>query len=236
MAKLKARGRDEIYRIEKWKVPDPSRPYDRTKVTKALMSDGNILIKYDSGTWSVHGKIKPGLTPEAALKINLNSGYSIVNLSMRYFDRRGDTITMREGYDKPLISEAKAASRKKAAAKGAEKRKAESERRNGPGFYVTNVYAGPGLRSRIADHEMPFTTYESAEEFAWKRLKHFLELKFNYLLPVVIIETESREDAEGHAFIRHEDLAHPYGKGHVWWINGKHIGPPVDPRQMALFG
>jgi len=235
MAKLKARGRDEIYRIEKWEVPDPSRPYDRIKVTKALMSDGNILIKRDSGSWTVHGKIKPDLTAEAALKINLGKGFSIVNLSMRYFDRRGDTITMREGYDKPIITTAKAASRKKAAAKGAEKRKVEAERRDGPGFYVTNVYSGPGLRSRIADHETPFATFERAEEFAWDRLNYFLGMKLNYLLPVVVIETESREDAEGHVSITRENFAHPYGKGHVWWIDGKRKGPPVDPRQTSLF-
>jgi len=28
----------------------------------------------------------------------------------------------------------------------------------------------------------------------------------------------------------------PYGRGNVWWINGKFTGPPVDPRQMTLFG
>jgi len=235
MAKLKARGRDEVYRIEKWETRDPSRPYDRTKVTKALMSDGNILIKHDSGTWTVHGKIKPGLTAEAALKINLDKGFTIVNLSMRYFNRSGDTITMREGYDKPMITEAKAASRRKALVKGAEKRKSESERRNGPGFYVTNAYAGFGARTRVADHDAPFPTYEKAEEFAWDRYKHFLEMQFTYLLPVIIIEASKREDAEGHAFITREDLAHPYGRGHVWWIDGKFKGPPVDPRQISLF-
>lgn len=235
MAKLKARGRDEVYRIEKWAVRDPAHPYNRVKITKTLMSDGNILIKHDSGSWTVQGKIKPGLTAETALKINLNKGFSIVNLSMRYFDRRGDTITMREGYDKPLITEAKAASRKKAAVKGAERRKTETDRKNGPGFYVTNAYAGFDMRTRVADHETPFRSYEQAEEFAWNRYKYLLEMQFNYLLPVVIIETTSREDAEGHTFIRQEDLAHPYGKGHVWWINGLFKGPPVDPRQTALF-
>lgn len=238
MAKLKARGRDEIYRVEKWEVRDPAHPYDRVKVTKALMSDGNILIKRDSGTWTVHGKIKPGLTPEAALKINLDKGFTIVNLSMRYFDKRGDTITMREGYDKPMITEAKAASRKRAAVKGAEKRKTETERKNGPGFYVTNVYTGGGMRTRLADHEAPFKTYEEAEAFAWEKYRYFLDMKFTYLLPVVVIEAKSRDDAEDNLFWHHGrmEVTTPYGRGHVWWIDGKHIGPPVDPRQMALFG
>jgi hypothetical protein len=234
MAKLHARDRHEIYRLEKWITNDPGRPYDRYKNTKALMSDGTILTKVDSGGWGVSGKIKPGLNAEEALRINLKNGYQIVNLSIRWFSRTGDTIVLQPGMDKPLVTEAKAASRKRAAVKRKEKYKAESERKNGPGFYVTNAYSGGGMRTRVADHEEPFPTYDAAEAHAWDKLRELVGMKFTYLLPVVVIEAESRDDAEGGMFIR--EGTGPYGRGNVWWINGKFTGPPVDPRQMTLFG
>ena len=64
MAKLKARGRQEIFRIEKIKEVQRSGFAEHYRVQKALMSDGNILEKIDDGAWKVLGKVKPGLSAE----------------------------------------------------------------------------------------------------------------------------------------------------------------------------
>jgi hypothetical protein len=106
--------------------------------------------------------------------------------------------------------------------------KAETKRQerartcDGPGFYVTNNYTGGVTRSRVADHERPFATYEAAEEHAVRRLHHLtVEFSFHYLLPVVVIEAESRQAAEQNV-------------GHVWWVDGKFRGPEIDPRQTRF--
>ena len=58
-----------------------------------------------------------------------------------------------------------------------------------------------------------------------KGVRHYraltVEYSFDYLLPVAVIEANSRQEAE-----RNE--------GHVWWINGAFKGPQVDPRQTGF--
>jgi hypothetical protein len=48
------------------------------------------------------------------------------------------------------------------------------------------------------------------------------EFSFDYLLPVVVIESRSRYEAEAN-------------EGNVLWIDGRSKGPTVDPRQTNLF-
>jgi hypothetical protein len=74
MAKLSARGRQEIARYERVREDD----YGKVKTSWALMTDGWILVKdqgYNdngtirTGTWSQWRRIKAGKTPEVMMVI-----------------------------------------------------------------------------------------------------------------------------------------------------------------------
>jgi hypothetical protein len=93
---------------------------------------------------------------------------------------------------------------------------------DGPGLYVTNRFTESMIHSRVADHPKPFATYEQAEDFAVDRYRHLLSLSLHYLLPVIVIASQSRRGAE-------------WNQGDVLWIDGKSTGPVVDPRQQSLF-
>jgi hypothetical protein len=93
MAKLKARGRQEIFRIEKIKEVPRQGFAERYRVQKTLMSDGNVLEKVDDGTWKVIGKVKPELSAEAALKIYADKGWRLLQTNPSYFTVTGNTVT-----------------------------------------------------------------------------------------------------------------------------------------------
>jgi hypothetical protein len=243
MAKLKARGREEIFRVGQVKTSD-SEGVAEVHNFRALMSDGNLLGRmklvytpeekaknYGKGShdygWVVRGRARAGLSVEQLLKTYLEKGWALEEANPAYFTQRGNTI---EGISsKPFISEEKAEKRKATLAKQRTKAEGERERKareeDGPGYYVTNGYTGSGsiFRTRIADHPRPFPTYDKAEEFAVRRLQHLtVDFNFDYLLPVWVIESPSRQAAE-------------QNEGYVWWVDGKFKGPPVDPCQ-ASFG
>lgn len=121
--------------------------------------------------------------------------------------------------------EKKASSRKSAAAKGAEARGRERARTEGAGFYVINSNPNASMYSGLymADHETPFPTVERAIDRAKDKFAEVVGLKLSYLLPVAVIEADSRSEAN-------------HGRGHVWWINGKYRGAPEDPRQTRIPG
>ncbi len=233
MAKLKARGRIELFRVEKEGDVVPKNPGDVIwrKDSRALMSDGNILerssakwpdkyepsgVRRHDWAWKVRGKLKAGWTPQKLLDLYLGKGFVLKS--------KVSHLVAGPLFDEPLITEAKAASAARAKVKSAEKRKVVTATRSGPGFYVTNVYtAGGDWKPRIADHEKPFASFEEAEEAAIKRLRHLGSFGFTYLLPVQVIEAPSRTMAE-------------QGIGHVWWTNGKFKGGPIDPRQLRFAG
>lgn len=240
MAKLKARGSEIIFRVSK-SVPGASEGVDEVKHYRALRSDGNFLermvIRYtleevarsygekqhDYG-WKVKGRVKAGRTLEQLLKTYLDGGWELEEASSTYF--RPTSSGIEAVSLEPFISEASAEKRKERLIKSRSKAEAEREHHaqisNGPGFYVTNNYVGGVTRARIADHKSPFATYEEAEIFAAQRLHRFTrEFDFQYLLPIVVIESESRRAAEQNV-------------GHVWWIDGKFKGPKVDPRQTGF--
>jgi hypothetical protein len=240
MAKLKARDSEIVFRVSKV-VPGAREGVAEVRHYRALRSDGNFLermvIRYtpeevaknygerqhDYG-WKVRGRAKVGRTLEQLLKFYLDGGWELEEASSTYF--RPTSGGIEAASPDPFISEASAEKRKerltKSRAKAATEREQHAQVANGPGFYVTNNYVGGVTRSRVADHERPFATYEEAENFAAKRLHRFTrEFDFQYLLPVVVIEAESRRAAES-------------GVGHVWWINGKFKGPAVDPRQVGF--
>ncbi len=237
MAKLKARGRTELFRIEREKEFSPeeraTRKFDTVweKLVRALMSDGNLLErrsakwpdphepgglrKYD-WEWRKVGTLKAGGDPKRLLDTYVAQGWKVVSTSfaLNSFDvaayQAADTV------------------RKAKVEKAKQRRETQRSRdegpggKNGPGFYVTNVYTGSMLGKRVAELG-PYASLDEAEEPAGRRLRHFLSMSFNYLLPVQIIEAGSRKNAE-------------WGKGHVWWANGKHKGPPVPAEQARLPG
>lgn len=121
--------------------------------------------------------------------------------------------------------EKKGKSRTAAAKKGAEARGKERERTSSAGFYVINASASPSpYKGRyMADHEAPFSSADEAIEFGRGKLRELVSLKLDYLMPVAVIESNSRDDAN-------------FGRGHVWWLNGRYIGPASDPRQLRIPG
>jgi hypothetical protein len=242
MAKLKARGREEIFRVTRVATGEGREGIKGVRHYRALASDGNILERmvieytpeetaknYGKGShdhrWKIRGRAKAGWTLEQLLKGYLDKGWELVDASRTYFKVQGNII---EAYSQePFITEAAATKRKATLAKS--RTKAESERarkadlEDGPGLYVTNGYTEGGFgKNRVADHKTPFRTIEEAIDFAEKRLHRLsVEYRFDYLLPVAVIESPSREHAEQNV-------------GHVWWINGKFKGPAVDPRQTGF--
>ena len=194
MAKLKARGRQEIFRIEKIKEVQRTGFAERYRVQKALMSDGNILEKIDDGAWKVLGKVKPGLSAEQALQLYADKGWKLLSSHPAHFTQSGDVITGRSA--EPLRTEKKAEQEKRGRIAGAERRKRQLEeeaRRSGPGLYITNrATVGTGLAAEIG----PLSDMDTAKKAAQKRAREFYSMRLNYLLPVRIIKAASRWDAE----------------------------------------
>jgi hypothetical protein len=237
MARLKSRGRTELFRVEKEHTfTDEERAARKSDViwdrsVKTLMSDGNVLEKvsskwpdqYEPGgvrkhdwDWKVVAKLKPGGDPKKLLDQYVAKGYRVVStgFSLNSFDvaAYGAAEAIRKkNVEKGRIRRAEA--EKKALAPGG---------KDGPGFYVTNVNAMSAMGKRVAELG-PYATFEEAEGKAAERLRGFVQMKFLYLLPVQVVEAQGRREAE-------------WGKGHVYWADGKGKGPPVHPGQARLPG
>jgi hypothetical protein len=237
MARLKSRGRTELFRVEKEhafseeerKARGADTVWERS--VKTLMSDGNVLEKrsakwpdqYEpSGfrkhdwDWKIVAKLKAGGDPKKLLDQYVAKGYRVVStgFALTSFDvaAYGAAEAVRKkNVDKGRIRRAEA--EKKALAPGG---------KDGPGFYVTNVNATSAMGKRVAELG-PYATFEEAEEKAAERLRNFASMKFFYLLPVQVVEAQSRREAE-------------WGKGHVWWADGKGKGPAIHPGQARLPG
>jgi hypothetical protein len=217
MAKLKARGREEIFRVSKT-VPGNREGVAEVTHYLALASDGSVLERmvlrytaaekeknYGKGShdygWKVRGRAKAGRSVEQLLKPYLDAGWHLVEASPSYFRISRDSV---EGLSsEPLIEEAAAARRaerlKKSREKSATERTERARTHDGPGFYVTNGYTGGRsiFKTRVADHERPFQDVEAAIKFAVQRLRHLtVDYNFNYLLPVLLVEASSRREAE----------------------------------------
>jgi hypothetical protein len=260
MAKLKARGRQEIARLVKVTETPDDKDVSEEKSQIALMTDGNVLsrrvIRWRPGSsmldyggspthdygWKVKGKIKTGLTAEDFVRIYQGRGFTLESSSGAYLVRQGNTIENRSS--EPIRSEAKAASQKKAATRRAAHPKISSSAKpgkrifigykteidgegkgEGPGLYVTNATSGLSdlLNSNRRDAVYgPFASMELAEIAAWDRMAYIEDMSFSHLLPLEIIEGNSKDHVES-------------GFGYSWWRNGTQIGPPVDRRQLRLF-
>lgn len=224
MARLKARGRTEVFRIEKNYVKHIGQIAERTRHQIAVMSDGNVLIKRRD-TWTVSGKVPPDKTAEEILASYLGDGWTLVSESPQYLVRRGHTI---EDVSKvPLITTAKATAAARAHMKTVDKQRAADSVKHGPGLYVTfPLSASANMTSTRGGRDAergPYQSYEKAEEKAWKLYQEILQMHGprSLNLPVHIIEAGSRTEAE-------RDV------GHVWWTDGQFRGPPVDSRQMRF--
>jgi hypothetical protein len=155
---------------------------------------------------------------------NVEGSVSLIDYALSVYQRaagvqgRGD-----------LAEKAKSAraGRKATATHGVRARTDESARKNGPGFYVVTRVARD-LAGRAADHDAPFRDVTTAIDFAQHKLYELASMKLHYLLPVEVIEAQSRQDAV--------QLDPAQSGAHAWWFNGKYIGPKADPRQMRLAG
>lgn len=214
MAKLKARGRQEIFRVEK-ELKNPRTGWtERYRVQKAIMSDGNVLEKIDDSAWKIIGKVKPGLSAEQLLQIYVDKDWTLLNSNPSYFTRSGNEIAGIS--NEPLRTEREAERQKKSRIAGAERRKKQQEEedlRSGPGLYITNrSTVGLGLAAEIG----PLSDLDIARKTARKRAREFYSMRFNYLLPVRIIEASSRRDAEKNI-------------GTVLWNSAQSAEVDVDP-------
>lgn len=73
MAKLSARGRTEVYRIERPVSQEDA--FNKVKPTrKVLMSDGKVLVNYGYG-WKLAGELKSMRTPAEWLANKLANGW-----------------------------------------------------------------------------------------------------------------------------------------------------------------
>lgn len=239
MAKLKARGREEVFRVERSR-PSESEGVAEVRDFRALVSDGSVLERmvlhytaeevarnygkksHDYG-WKVRGRAKSGLSLEQLLKSYLDRGWSLVTASGSYFTVSGDVV---EAHSQEPFIKVEAAEKRRAslATQRTRSASAREERRrssDGPGYYVTNGFTDSAARDRVADHPAPFTDLEQATEFAARRYQYFRRNAFNYLLPVTVTLSQSRRDAEE-------------GAGDVLWVNGTQKGPPVDERQVGF--
>lgn len=207
MARLKARGRTEVLKVEgNFKYPPTDNKYGvaERRITQALMSDGHILKKVVStaqdghrinGDWKDAGKVKPGLTPQQVEEIWVKAGYKVVS--------RG------AGFEAGAVrTEKKAAAEKAAQAKRAKKRQEELAKE--VGFYV---------RHRGTSHMKPFIAAGPFEELpeaieaAKEKLAEFRTGRFLYLLPVQVVKTSTKHDAEWMM------------AGEPYWENGQRVYP-----------
>lgn len=235
MAKLGARRREEVFRVSRSRT-STTPGVAEVREHRALMSDGNLLgrsvLRYtpeevernygkkshDYG-WKVRGRVKAGVSLEELLKPYLDRGWTLESASPSYFTVSGDVVTAHS--QDPFVGVEAAEKRRATLARQRGKREEGRKAADGPGFYVTNNYLGSVFRPRVADHPRPFPSYEAAEEFAVRRYQQFAEFQFNYLMPVVVIKADSRQEAEAN-------------QGEVLWVDGKYRGPAADPRQTSF--
>ena len=102
-----------------------------------------------------------------------------------------------------------------------EKERVEREVKHGAGFYVVNANPNDSfVKKRIANFG-PYKTQDEAIEQAWATYQEYLQMHFEYLLPVEVVEG-TRDEAQ-------------HGKGYTWWVNGRRKALAADPRQTRMF-
>ena len=257
MAKLKARGRQEIARLIKvTPTPDDTdSSEDRTQV--ALMTDGNVLSRrvirwrpggpmlryggsptHDYG-WKVKGKIKAGLTAADFVRIYQDRGYTLESSSSAYIEPRGNTIESRSST--PIRSEAKAASQKKAATRRASQPAKPAKTNKHLHGYRVEIEGeakgyGPGLYVANAASSLGSLVNSKKRDVVYGPFSNMEQAeiaawdRLSYISDMKFDHLSPVEIVEGN------DLDHvEEGFGYSWWRNGTQSGPPVDRRQLRLF-
>jgi hypothetical protein len=260
MAKLKARGRQEIARLLKVTPTPDDKDVSEEKSQIALMTDGNVLSRrvirwrpggsmtqyggnptHDYG-WKVKGKIKAGLTAEDFVRIYQGRGFTLESSSGAYLVREGDTITDRSS--EPIRSEAKAASQKKAATRRATQPKTPKTSKPGKRIFIgykTEIDGegkgeGAGLYVTNATSGLDGTLNSNLRSavygpFASMELAEIAAWdRLSYIEDMRFTHLSPVEIVEGNSKDHVEA-----GFGHSWWRNGVHRGPPIDRRQLRLF-
>jgi hypothetical protein len=156
---------------------------------------------------------------------HLRNSFSYVELALNLAHRAADAAGRQDVLQR---AEKRKAVRKAASDRNAVKRNEAYELANGPGYYVTNGYAGRGLKMRVADHDKPFASLDAAIAMAEKKHRELTELKFTYLLPVQVVRAPDRIHAE-------IPVAGVLGKDGVelFWEDGRRV---ADPSQIRLPG
>jgi hypothetical protein len=256
MAKLKARGRQEIARLIKTEAMPDDKLASEVQSQVALMSDGNILsrrvIRWRPGSsnlnyggkpthdygWKVKGKIRAGLTPEDFVRINQDKGFALESASSQFLTVRGDTIE--NVANEPIRSEAKAATEKRAKVSRAAKPTPAKKKPYQHG-YRTDISGeakgdGPGLYVTNAYTEGTFSTGPKQRSVVYGPFRN-MELaeiaawdRLSYIEDMKFSHLSPVEIVEANSLDHAEE-----GFGHSWWRNGLRKGPPSDPRQTSLF-
>lgn len=256
MAKLKARGRQEIARLIKTSETPDDKDVSQETYQVALMTDGNILSRrvlrwrpgssatqyggrptHDYG-WKVKGKIKAGLTAEDFVRIYQDKGYALESSSGAYLVRQGDTIENRS--PEPIRSESKAASQKKAASRRASPPKSKASNKHLHGYKIEIEGEakgdGPGLyvtnaatgTGHLLGSKQRDAVYGPFSNMELAELAAWDRLA--YATDMRFSHLSPIEIVEGQSMDSVEE-----GFGHSWWRNGERRGPPVDKRQLRLF-
>jgi hypothetical protein len=259
LAKLRARGRTEIFRVSKAgdtsaetraKFPD----LVWRKHTVALMSDGTMLEKTDArwaarpgittasqsspGTWKVRGKIKAGLSVEGALEIYAKKGYEV------------ESATGVSGFDRSYYAALAAASRGERLApaikpaslaggpgrvirteKQAVRQKKAKEKRRESRKREDAEKHGAGFYVRNATTSMMGKL--AAEQGPYDTLEEAIEKAWEKLRYFKGLHFEYLLPVEVvHAKSRR--AAEWREEDHVYWVNGKSRGPKVSEAQLGL--
>ena len=256
MAKLKARGRQEIARLIKTSPLPEDRDASEETSQVALMTDGNVLSRrvirwrpggpmlqyggkptHDYG-WKVKGKIKAGLTAEDFVRIYQNKGYTLESSSGAYLVREGNTISNRSA--DPIRSEAKAASQKKAATRRASQPAKAPKAKKVSGYKIDIEGLvkgeGAGLYVTNAATTTGHLLGSKQRDVVWGPFTNMEQAemaawdRLAYATDMRFDHLSPIEIIEGQSMDSVEE-----GFGHSWWRNGTHRGPPVDRRQLRLF-
>jgi hypothetical protein len=234
MAKLTARGRTIVWRIVKEDNAPKSDLITWEKEELSLMTDGSILRRsvvefkpgpYDHGKpqrhdygWKEYRKLKAGGDPQRLLESFKQRGYKVdAAPGLATFDA--------EAYAKKRTQQVSQQSKGRERRKTARATAVAPGGKDGPGFYIRNRYLSE-MKPFVAELG-PYDNLDTAIEHAIKRWLNFVDMKFDYLLPVQIVEGKNRSDAERQGIFGNE-------KAHVFWEDGKMKGPPVSEKQLRL--
>lgn len=254
MAKLKARGRTEIFRVVRERDNLPRRDTDPVsnwvvwrRDTVTLMSDGNFLRKKDARwkdgskhtwDWTVDGKIKAGLTVEGALEIYAKAGYEVEHAyGVSGFDKAyfaALAATKASGGPAPERPASLGNGRVMRTEAKAEREKAAKVKRATAREHELKTKHGAGYyvvnshtgNTMFKPYAAELGPYEKLETAIDKAEDRYVDfMRSRFTYLLPVMVVEASSRTDAE-----------YGKhAHVYWKNGKNMGMPVHPSQTSLF-